>query len=332
MNPALRAFLGGIIDYAGLFPPAQLSLEKGIHNYARYRTEPESWMLGRFVVPAAKLGELASIGKELFRGAEPFRLSVVGRSGKNEADLLSGVSADLGDIRGFQLEAGFNATVDAYEMKLPAAARTDTEIAHLVAATLGIIRRETRHGDVITSEEVEGDEDFENWSYQSTAFFEPPTIELVQLNALPRVLAKNQRSGFKLRTGGLEAAAFPSVEQVARTLAACKSAGIPFKATAGLHHPIRRFDRSVQTKMHGFLNVFGAGCLAFANELSEATLQEIIADEDVRHFSIDEDGLRWKNLRAAPRDIANARQTFVTSFGSCSFDEPREDLRAMKWL
>src|SRR5262245_38924762 len=67
MNPALRALLGGIIDYAGLFPPAQLPLEEAIRNYARYRTEPESWMLGRFVIPATRLKELAELGKELFR-------------------------------------------------------------------------------------------------------------------------------------------------------------------------------------------------------------------------------------------------------------------------
>ena len=60
MLPSVRAFLSGIIDYAGLFPPARLPLDEAIWNYARYRTEQESWMLGRFVIPAASLGELDS--------------------------------------------------------------------------------------------------------------------------------------------------------------------------------------------------------------------------------------------------------------------------------
>ena len=33
--PSVRAFLAGIIDYAGLFPPAKLPLEKAIRNSVR---------------------------------------------------------------------------------------------------------------------------------------------------------------------------------------------------------------------------------------------------------------------------------------------------------
>ena len=45
--PALHALVSSIIDYAGLFPPARLPLDTAIGNYARYRTEPEAWMLAR---------------------------------------------------------------------------------------------------------------------------------------------------------------------------------------------------------------------------------------------------------------------------------------------
>jgi hypothetical protein len=43
--------LTGLIDYAGLFPPAKLSLDQAIRNYAAYRQCPERWMLGKFVIP-----------------------------------------------------------------------------------------------------------------------------------------------------------------------------------------------------------------------------------------------------------------------------------------
>ena len=69
---------------------------------------------------------------------------------------------------------------------------------------------------------------------------------------------------FKLRCGGLEAAAFPSPEQVAFTLDTCRSAGVPLKFTAGLHHPLRHLDPGLQTPMHGFVNVLAAGALAHA--------------------------------------------------------------------
>src|SRR5436305_3553099 len=60
MLPSVRAFLAGIIDYAGLFPPAQLPLDEAIRRYARYRTEPESWMMGRFVCPLSLVPDLIS--------------------------------------------------------------------------------------------------------------------------------------------------------------------------------------------------------------------------------------------------------------------------------
>jgi hypothetical protein len=138
--------------------------------------------------------------------------------------------------------------------------------------------------------------------------------------------------GFKLRCGGLEAAAFPSVEQVAYALAECRDKRVPFKATAGLHHPIRRFDASVQCMMHGFLNVFGAGFLAGARNLSRQELGGILADENPQNFAIEQDHFRWKSVRASTDEVSAARKHALISFGSCSFDEPRDDLRSMGWL
>src|SRR4051812_41630301 len=66
MTFGLRTLLAGIIDYAGIFPPARLPLEQAIRNYARYRQGPASWMLGRFVCPAAQLTPLAPLIDELF--------------------------------------------------------------------------------------------------------------------------------------------------------------------------------------------------------------------------------------------------------------------------
>src|SRR5439155_23923759 len=78
-----------------------------------------------------------------------------------------------------------------------------------------------------------------------------------------------RRQGYKLRCGGLHASTFPSIEQVAHVITACRDAGVPLKFTAGLHHPLRHYDSAVQTHVHGFLNAFGAGVLAHARKLSE---------------------------------------------------------------
>jgi hypothetical protein len=139
-------------------------------------------------------------------------------------------------------------------------------------------------------------------------------------------------AGFKLRCGGLEASAFPSVEQVAFTLCACRDAGVPLKCTAGLHHPVRRFDAGLGTHMHGFLNVFLAGVLGHARRLGEEQFRAILAEEAAEHFAFDEQGCRWRDFRVSIEEIRAARQNGIISFGSCSFDEPRDDLRAMGWL
>ena len=106
---------------------------------------------------------------------------------------------------------------------------------------------------------------------------------------------RSHSAGLKLRTGGLEASAFPPVEQIAFVLHVCRDAGVPLKFTAGLHHPIRHFDAAVQTHMHGFINVFTAGVLAHARGLGEADLRAVLADEDPAAFAFTDDGLRWRD-------------------------------------
>ncbi|HLJ98090.1 MAG TPA: hypothetical protein VKU02_33330, partial [Gemmataceae bacterium] len=139
-------------------------------------------------------------------------------------------------------------------------------------------------------------------------------------------------SGFKLRCGGLEASAFPSLEQVAMVLTACRDADIPVKFTAGLHHPFRHSDASLNTSMHGFLNIFAAGVLAHAHRLDEGVLVRILADGAAEHFTFEDEGMAWMDVRASIPEIEAARRSAVISFGSCSFDEPRDELRAMHLL
>src|SRR5947209_3444107 len=113
MAPAgLRALLTGIIDYAGLFPPAQLPLDESIRNYTRYRTEPESWMLGRFICPAAGLSELSPYVDELFRDAPPLAMSALGRGGKDSAEFRDGLRQDVNDIADFRRKHGARVTVN----------------------------------------------------------------------------------------------------------------------------------------------------------------------------------------------------------------------------
>src|SRR2546422_7259388 len=112
MSSSLRALLAGSIDYAGLFPPARLPLDQAIRNYARYRTDPAGWMLGRFVCPAARLAELAPFHEELFQQGTPFRFTALGRGGTTTREFLTGLEADLQEIAAFRQQHRPRVVVD----------------------------------------------------------------------------------------------------------------------------------------------------------------------------------------------------------------------------
>jgi hypothetical protein len=124
-------------------------------------------------------------------------------------------------------------------------------------------------------------------------------------------------AGAKIRCGGTT---LPSVEEVAAFVDACRDAGVPFKATAGLHHPIRSGDR------HGFLNLLAAAVLA------DGDTAAIVAEQDPAAFTLDADGLEVHGHRAGVAAIESAREALFIAYGSCSFDEPVEDLTALGML
>ena len=105
------------------------------------------------------------------------------------------------------------------------------------------------------------------------------------------------------------------------------------KFTAGLHHPVRHHNDGVGAKMHGFLNVFLAGAIATPNgKASEEQIREIIACENANAFTFGNEDARCSIHTATRASISAARLAGVISFGSCSFAEPREDLRELGFM
>jgi hypothetical protein len=128
----------------------------------------------------------------------------------------------------------------------------------------------------------------------------------------------------KVRTGGLTPEAMPSSEALADFLSEAASRRIAFKATAGLHHPIR-------ATMHGFVNVFVAAAFAWLGA-ERAVMLDVLNDEDAGAFQFLTGELRWRGRGITAAAMETARRDFAHSFGSCSFAEPVEDLRTLGWL
>jgi hypothetical protein len=129
-------------------------------------------------------------------------------------------------------------------------------------------------------------------------------------------------AGAKLRCGGLTAEAFPPDEAVASFITECRRLRLPFKATAGLHHPFRTRDDEIGVLQHGFVNLLAATAAPTADTL------KIVAEQDPGAFDVTGDDIGWRGNYG---DAAEARGSF-TAFGSCSFAEPVEDLTAHRVL
>jgi hypothetical protein len=306
MPPAsLRALLAHSIDYAGLFPPANLELEPALRNYAEYTRAPEAWMLGPFILPVAQF-DAAARGISQFEKKYPLRVSALGPRTDSAQAFVQSVAAATDSIAAFRGATNGLASVEQFEMPLPADVNADV---------LHAMRSRTEP--------------------QLATFWEAPRKAAERAIGL---IAGNNRAnpgrnklGFKLRTGGVAAEAFPSSAEIAAVLMAAGNQQVPIKFTAGLHHPVRVFHESVQTKMHGFLNVLGAAVLALEHQWNEAEIVRMLDDEDPGSFSFAGDIFAWRDYEISAAKIATRRE-LVTSFGSCSFDEPRDDLRSLKLL
>lgn len=316
-NKILKAtthdFMAHLIDYAGLFPPASLSLETAIRNYAAYQSDKDAWMLGRFIIPASRLDELDPY-VSLFSSEMSLTISVVGSKSDNAVDCLKGLQADLAQVKAFRERHGDTVKIEVLEMSLPPVL-PEREMLESIA-----LETSAHALHVFCEATVPLNTDWENHV-------------LITLDAISFHNATGgARFGFKLRTGGVTVDAFPTPRQIAVAFLGCRDRGIAMKFTAGLHHPIRMYRDEVNTRMHGFVNVFAAGMLAHVHSLNITTTTEILADEAPTSFSFTTKGLAWREWMVSVSEITRLREIALCSYGSCSFDEPRDDLRTLEIL
>lgn len=141
----------------------------------------------------------------------------------------------------------------------------------------------------------------------------------------------------KIRMGGVVPEAIPSASDVAEMLKALADLRLPFKATAGLHHPVRsRRPLTYQPQspigtMHGFMDLCCAtAALCFGGEVGDS--EKLIREEDPSAWQVSPDGVQWRHMRWSEDQLARLRRDFFISIGSCSFEEPLQDLESLGWL
>ncbi len=300
MKASLDILMDGLIDYAGLFPPASLDMRTAVRHYATARSSERARWLGRFVLPASRLKEFAQAHDD-----------ALGRRSSKEAPwplaalVDNDLEASLRALINFNREGplhGKIAVVDTLEMKVDTAAAIPRAMRKIPP---GI-----------------------------TTYFEIPIRE----DPSPFLVAIVQSGArAKVRTGGVQVALFPSTRDLARFLAAWAKAGIGFKATAGLHHPLRAMHRltyapdSGETLMHGFLNVFLAAAFAVTG-MDLDGLTALLEEDSSGAFTFRDDATLWRGQPIAIERIREVRHNFAVACGSCSFEEPQKGLKEMGLL
>ncbi len=290
----VRTLLEGVIDYAGLFPPAGLDMAAAVANYASYRSGETRWMLGRFVVPAARLDEFARAAAPcLAEGGGPWRLTAL--SGPDPKE-------DLARIAEFNRRHRGRAAVEAVEAKAPGGA----ELAARVPASPDPLE-----------------------TYVEVPAAADPGEAVA---AIARAGARP-----KLRTGGITPDAFPPADRVVRFMRACLAAAVPFKATAGLHHavtgsyPLTYEPESPRAPMFGFLNLLLAA--AWARQGSDdGEVRAVLEETSPGGFRFTDGRVGWRGRWLAEAEVGRTRRELAVGFGSCSFVEPVDELRALGLL
>lgn len=325
MHESLRALLTGIVDYAGIFPPAKLPLELAVKNYDAYKSSEHAWMLSRFVCGASMLPGMEVYASSSSKGqAGSCLVAVVGRGGEDIISFLEVLQQDLGCIDTFGEAMGQSAEVDVFEVKLPEAV--------VEGGSESVYELVERSSEVFASG-APGVRPFYEIGFRTGG----PETAFKTLSALKKFNDKwagerYRPVGAKMRTGGADATAIPSSNQLAFFISACSKLGLTYKVTAGVHQPLRHTDKAMGTEVHGFLNVFVAAVLAHASELPLPKIVNILECTKIGDFEFSGDQLSCCGQHATLDQIVAARRQGCVSFGSCSFDEPVEGLQKLRLL
>jgi len=330
MEISCYRFLEGIIDYAGLYPPAQLPMEDAFRNFLKYKNDYDGFMIARFICPAQQLAEVSDVSTDALKKGESFVLSVTGRAYQTRAEFLEGLKTDISAINEFYARHPQQVEVEFYEAKFP----TDlienpderrigaflNEAAEIFCRELKSSIRPFYEADFRGDWEARLTQIFNGYGYHQDFLSESKWGE------------KYQSAGFKLRCGGEKPEDYPTTRQVAFVLLQVLKNDIPMKATAGLHHPFYHFNREKEIYEHGFINLFGAGIIVNYLPFGEKSIEEILEEKEPANFNFDRDGFSWRALIVPSDVIRTIRKSQFISFGSCSFEEPLRDLRSLGYL
>jgi hypothetical protein len=289
MSAPLRTLLSGLVDYAGLFPPAELPMGKAVENYAAYRKGAHSWMLGRFIIPVGLLTEFHAVARGLASAeSDPWHLSALVDATSLRSDIVAATD--------FNERIDLGAVVDTYEMKA-----SDPET--ITEATRALPRGAALYVEVP---------------------LDPDPAPLLDTIAEFGVRAKARTGGVipdSIPASPLVARFLAGCAE--RGIVYKCTAGLHHPIRA--RYPLTYAPNAPSAVMHGYLNVFLAGAYLL-HGLPESEAVKLLEETDIKAFQFTDTALSWRGHKLAPDQLGAAR-AYATTFGSCSFEEPVGDLQ-----
>jgi hypothetical protein len=272
-----------LVDDAAVFPPGNAPLPEAVADYRQHGSQPHAELVGPFVVSDVRLPELVELLDESEFGVPlPVTVVVTGGAGALAPAAAWATRTSRLELRGLEIAL--------------------RDLDDLASAA----RRVVAAADVGTDTPV---------------YVEPPLMQAPTpswFGALDEVAAADLR--LKLRTGGLEAEAFPTAAALGTAIDAALDRELPFKCTAGLHRAVRHRAEETGFEHHGFLNVLLAVRATLDGDDATAVLEEREARALVARLQ-----------EAGSDSLVRARRWF-TSFGCCGVTDPYDDLVSLGLL
>jgi hypothetical protein len=290
-SPSARALLAAVVDYAGLFPPAALSMPEAVAEYAAAQRGSDAWMLGRFVLTAARLPEFAEAMVSMAAPAEGWRLSAIVRDGSQaDRDAISAFNA---------ASARHHAVVDTIECKPQTLEGIDW-----LAEELG------PSFDVYV--EVTAGDDAPRW------------LERVGERGLK---GKVRTGGLTPDAFPSTAALLTFIEAAVRLRVPFKATAGLHHAVRGSYR-LTYEDQAAQAPMYGYLNVILATAAIRAG-LPRSVVEQVLCQTDTSSLVFSDESIRWGAAEWPAGIVGGTRAEQLVSFGSCSFREPVDELHSL---
>lgn len=318
---AKRALLSNIVDYAGTFPPAALSLEAALKEAATCRTQlAHPWLFSKMALPLDSLKKLSPrLLSEQGADGHAWLFTALGSAQKDEssaADFAQVIDWDLREASRFNdrfWESSVRQGIIGYETRLPANLLSNPQSEVLRAYLDPALDRVT----AVSGNKVQLYIEIPwlaEWKKSIDGVADAITFWMEENAGLLSTV------GLKFRTGGQYQ---PTAEQLAHAISVCVSRRLKIKTTQGLHAAVS------DAKGIGFVNLFSAINFMFA--LGTGTFKTKDAEQCIKStkksdFTFAREAFSFKDFTLDIEKLENTRRHHAACFGSCSIVEPDESL------